>query len=261
MPHPEAAAAAARLMAQHGAGAPFDGIAPWPDAADEAFAYEVQDAYVALRRAAADGALGGYKIGLTTPRMQAFCGGDRPISGVVLQRGIQSSPARIERAAYVHLGVESELAVRIGRPLPGDATNVTRTDVSAAVDRVAAAFELIDDRGADYATLNWLWMAADNSWNAGLVLGPAMPAADIGDLECVLEIDGVSADRGTTADVLGHPFDAVAWLAAHLHRRGQSLLPGQWVSTGSIATIRFPEAGQHMRFTIKGLEPVELSVV
>lgn len=255
-----AGVAAAWLLGQHDERARFHGIEPWPAAPDEAYAYAVQDGWLALRHARKPDMKAGYKIGLTTPRMQKLCRGDRPISGVMPASGIRSSPARLSAGDYVHLGIESELAVRITRPLSARGGPVTRADVAAAVGEIAAAFELIEDRHADYATLDWLWMAAENSWHAGLVLGPSIAPRDVSDLVGVLAIDGVEVDRGSTRDVLGHPYDAVAWLADHLAARGRSIEPGHWISTGSIATIRFAEVGRCYRFTIAGLPPVDLTI-
>jgi 2-oxo-3-hexenedioate decarboxylase/2-keto-4-pentenoate hydratase len=253
-------AAAVWLLAQHDQRAHFRGIEPWPAAPDEGYAYAVQDGWLALRQARRPDTVAGYKIGLTTPRMQKLCRGDRPISGVMQGSGVRRSPARVAAGDFVHLGVESELAVRTSRPLPAGGAPVTRADVAAAVGEIAAAFELIEDRHADYSTLDWLWMAAENSWHAGLVLGPSVAPCDVADLPGVLAIDGVEADRGSTRDVLGHPYDAVAWLATHLRARGRSIEPGDWISTGSIATIRFAEVGRSYRFTIAGLPPVELAI-
>jgi 2-keto-4-pentenoate hydratase len=260
MPIPSPDTAAAWLSAQHRSRTRFRGIEPWPAGPDETFAYAVQQGLLERRRAERPDTVFGYKIGLTTPRMQTLCRGDRPISGVMYEGGVCTSPARIAVSDFVHLGIESELAVRLTRPLPVTAAPITRADIAASVGEIAAAFELIEDRHADYTTLDWLWMAADNSWHAGLVLGPAVSARDVADLAGVLEIDGTEVDRGSTRDVLGHPFDAVAWLANHLRGRGLPLEPGHWISTGSIATIRFAEPGRHYRFTLASLPPVTLSI-
>lgn len=256
----DAATAADWLLDQHDRRERFGGIEPWPAVPGEAYAYAVQEGWLARRLARKPDEVAGYKIGLTTPRMQKLCRGDRPISGVMLRAGIRSAPARVVASDFVHLGIESEVAVRIARPLPTGSVPVTRSDVAGCVGEIAAAFELIEDRHADYATLDWLWMAAENSWNAGLVLGPAAPPRDLSALDGVLEIDGVEVDRGSPCDVLGHPYDAVAWLANHLRARGKSIEPGHWISTGSIATIRFAEPGRRYRFTIEGLAPVELEI-
>jgi 2-keto-4-pentenoate hydratase len=259
---PLADRAAQWLIEEHAQRRPFAGIEPWPATPDEAFAYDVQSGLVAYRLANADARIGGYKIGLTTPRMQRLCRGDRPISGVMPAAGLRQSPAKVALDGFVHLGVESELAVRLDKPIEATSGKIGRAQVAAAVGEIAAVFELIEDRGADYATLDWLWMAADNSWHAGLVIGPRMSASDvdISDRAGVLSIDGQEVDRGSTRDVLGHPYDAVAWLAGHLANRGLRLDAGHWISTGSIATIRFPRRGEHYKFEIAGLPAVELTV-
>jgi len=255
----QAEIAAAWLHGEHAHRRAFAGIEPWPGQADEAYAYAVQDGLLS-RRLAGDQAVAGYKIGLTTPIMQKLCHGDRPISGVMPARGLRPAPALVKASEFVRLGVESELAVRLATPLPRRSTPITREDVAACVVEIAAAFELIEDRGADYDTLEWLWMAADNSWHAGLVLGRTVPVRDIGDLEGVLRIDGKIDSTGSTRDVLGHPFDAVAWLANHLRARGRELEPGHWISTGSIVPIRHARPGQHFLFAIAGLPAVELTI-
>jgi 2-keto-4-pentenoate hydratase len=257
-PSPERTAA--WLAEQHELRQSFRGLEPWPATADEAYAYAVQEAFLARRTAAHNQEIAGYKIGLTTPRMQTLCRGDRPISGVMARQGIRRSPAQVSTGDFVHLGIESELAVRLARAPVATATAFSRADIAAAVGEVAAAFELIEDRHADYTTLDWLWMAAENSWHAGLVLGPPASPRDIADLAGVLRVDGKEIDRGSTRDVLGHPLDAVAWLANHLAERGIGLVAGQWISTGSIATIRFAQPGQLYRFEIEGLAPVDLTI-
>ena len=69
--------------------------------------------------------------------------------------------------------VECELAVRLGRDLPQAAAPYTRESVRGAVSEVMAAFELIEDRFADYKSSKALSLIADNAWNGGVVLGPA----------------------------------------------------------------------------------------
>ena len=255
----QAEAAANWLHEEHVQRRAFKGIEPWPSQPDEVYAYAVQDGL--LSRRLADGeAIAGYKIGLTTPIMQTLCHGDRPISGVMPARTLRPAPALVRTGDFVRLGIESELAVRIATPLPRKPAPLTRDDIAASVVEIAAAFELIEDRGADYDTLQWLWMAADNSWHMGLVVGRSVPVRDLSDLKGTLRIDGKVDSAGSTRDVLGHPFDAVAWLANHLRTRGRELEPGQWISTGSIVPIRHAKPGQHYHFTIAGLPPVEISV-
>jgi len=235
--------------------------APPGRAGDVAFAYDVQDALAPLTPGG-DRPPVGYKIGLTTPRMQQMCGIDEPIVGAIFEGRLFAAPARIPVANYVKLGAESEIALRIGRPFaaPAEATAATVLD---HVDGVCAAFELVDDSGADYGRLSAATLVADNAWNAGLVTGPVAAPGGAGSLKGlrgVLSRDGQIVDEGTSSDVLGDPAEALAWVVRHLARRGRALVPGQWVSTGSIVPTKFVEPGQAWRFEVEGLAAVEVTL-
>lgn len=234
--------------------------APEGRAGDLAFAYATQDAL--LPRLGGGAEIVGWKIGLTTPRMQQMCGVAEPIVGAILAGRLHRAPARVAVGDHVRLGVESEIALRIGRAFATGET-VSPGRVLEHVDGVAAAFELVDDSGADYARLSAVTLVADNAWNAGLVTGPVRAAADIGALagrRGVLTRDGEAVDEGSSSDVLGDPANALAWVVGHLASRGRALEPGQWVSTGSIVPTKFVAPGQTWRFEVEGLEPVELTL-
>jgi 2-keto-4-pentenoate hydratase len=224
-------------------------------------AYAVQREYVRLQMQARNTGAAGYKIGLTTPRMQAMCGIDRPIAGVVLADRVHGSGANLRTAAYGRIGLEFEIAVRLARDLVSDGRPPTIDEVAAAVDAVAAAVEIIDDRGADYHNLDALSLIADNAWNGGIVLGAfAKPWPDLAAAEGVVSMGGTVLDRGLGRDVLGHPFHAVAWLATHLADRGSRLRAGDIVMTGSVVTTKFPDRASTYRFVLLGLGVVEISV-
>ena len=231
-------------------------------AGDLAFGYATQDAL--LPKLGAGGlAVVGWKIGLTTPRMQQMCGVAEPIVGAILAGRAHAAPARVAAGDHTRLGIESEIALRIARPFPlGEAVEADR--VLDFVGEVAAAFELVDDAAADYARLSAATLVADNAWNAGLVTGPPAPAAGFGSLagrRGVLARDGEVVDEGSSSDVLGDPAEALAWVVRHLGARGRALEPGHWVSTGSIVPTRFVTPGETWRFEVDGLAPVELTVV
>jgi 2-keto-4-pentenoate hydratase len=254
----DAAAFAAEIAQRHARRERFTLEMPPGRGGDLAFGYAAQEALWPLMTTEA--AIAGWKVGLTTPRMQQMCGVDDPIVGAVLAGRIHGSPAQVAAGDHVRLGAESEIALRIGRPIPAGAAP---EDALACVDAICAAFELIEDWGADYARLSAATLVADNAWNAGLVTGPLRSAAGFGSLAGrtgVLFKDGERQDEGSSSDVLGDPANALAWVARHLADRGRPLQPGHWVSTGSIVPTRFVEPGQTWRFEVEGLEPVELVV-
>lgn len=228
--------------------------------ASVADAYAVQRAYVRRQRQARHAAPKGYKIGLTSARMQAMCGIDSPLAGVVLSDRVHASGVRLSRADYGRLGLEFEIAVEMGEDLGGGGRSID--EVGAAVARVRPGIEVVDDRNADYAGLEALSLIADNSWNAGVVLGPSTENwPDLASIEGRATADGVEIGRGYGRDVLDHPFHAVAWLADHLASTGEGLRAGDIVMTGSIITTKFPDAPRRYRFELGGLGAVEVEVV
>jgi 2-keto-4-pentenoate hydratase len=253
------AAELARTLAErHAARATFTSIFDEGEASVD-LAYDVQDHYVAGLLASGE-TPAGYKVGLTTKRMQALCGVDEPIAGVALASRIHAAPCTVRVADYVRLGVESEMAVRIG-PSVGERAMPEDLPLSALVDQVCASFELVEDSGADYKRLSAASIVADNGWNAGLVFGAPVPIAAFEYLRGrrgVLRLNGEQVNEGMSDEVLGDPLEAVHWLARHLRHRGGALKPGDWVSTGAICPTRFVHPGETYVFELDGLPPTEL---
>ena len=231
-----------------------------PATIDEA--YDMQEAFQALL-APQRGAIVGYKIALTTPVMQKMVGFDAPCAGAVFESGVHHSPASVQSTDFVRLGAECEVAVRLSAGLPASGAPYDRAGVSSAVGALMPAFELVDDRGADYSNLYFLGVAADNAWNAGVVLGPELADWQSLDLEGAggaMTINGEPAGEGYGRDVLGHPLDALAWLANTLAGRGKELQAGMLVMTGSIVSTKFLKAGDVAEFTFEGLGDIRLTV-
>lgn len=247
--------AARGLARDHRENRRFEAVAGLPDLAT---AYRVQEAYVA--EMAGDDRVLGYKIGLTSKQMQEMCGVAHPIAGAVLGRRVMRSGARLRLGDYGRLGVEFEICVRLGRDLPARATSYTRAEVAAAVDGVCAAVELVDDRNADYATLDVASLVADNSWNAGIVLGEIVtPPADLATVAAIAWLDDVEIGRGVGADALGHPYETLVWLSSHLAAAGRGLKAGDLVMTGSLVRTCFPDKAFAYRFEVAGIGGVEVS--
>src|SRR5947209_12285607 len=120
------------------------------------------------------GEIAGWKIALTSRAMQQMTGVDQPAAGAIFSKVVHSSPARVDLAAYHHLGVEFEVAVRLGDDLPAGDGPWTRASVAGRVAACLPAFELVEDGDADYTTLDASNLIAQNTCNGGVVLGPAV---------------------------------------------------------------------------------------
>jgi 2-keto-4-pentenoate hydratase len=252
--------AAESLLAEHKANARFKPLGPPDSPATISDAYDIQERYVALLRSEhGDGV--GYKVGLTSAPMQAFCGIDHPIAGVVLARRVYRSGATVRRSDFGRLGLEFEIAVRIKSDIPVTEMPCTPEMIAPHIDGVCAAIELVDDRSADYTHLDVLSLLADNSWNGGIVLSEF--ATKWSNLESVrgrATNDDVVIGEGHGRDILGHPFNSVAWLATQLASRRVRLKAGQVVMTGSVMKTVFPIEDATFRFELEGIGLVEVQV-
>jgi len=225
-------------------------------------AYRIQDALHRLLAAAGRGEIVGWKIALTSKAMQQMTGVDQPAAGAIFSKVVHASPARIDLAAYHHLGVEFEVAVRLGDALPASGGPWTRQSVASRVAACVPAFELVEDGNADYKTLDAFTLIAQNTWNGGVVLGTTTDWRGL-DLEIAVTrcwLNDRPEGQGKTGDAMGHPFEAVAWLANLLNGRGRALERDMIVMMGSSITTKFPAPGDRVRFAIDGLGEAALEV-
>ena len=252
--------AAEALLAAHKANLRFKTLSALEAPATISDAYDIQEKYVGLLRGEHGGTVG-YKVGLTSAAMQAFCGIDHPIAGVVLASRVHRSGATVRRADFGRLGLEFEIAVRIKSDVPVTSTPCTAEGIQPHIDGVCAAIEIVDDRSADYANLDVRSLVADNSWNGGIVLSEFANVWH--DLESVLgraTKDRVAIGEGHGRDILGHPFNSVAWLATQLASRGEGLKASQVVMTGSVMKTVFPIEDTSYRFDLEQIGSVEVGV-
>ena len=230
----------------------------YPGSLDEAYA--IQREFREIEQARGRGAVVGYKIGLTTPIMQKVCGVDEPCYGAMFASEVHHRRAEISAREYCRIGVETEIAFRLGSDLPhgGD-----RSRVVAAVESAMAAIELIEDLHFDYRRLDAAALVAGNVWNAGAVVGAPVwewRGFDLARATARLLINGREIGSGTGGEVMGHPLDALAWLADKLAAAGAPLQRGMIVLTGSTVPIQYPAPGDRVLVEVSSLGTAELAV-
>ena len=161
---------------------------------------------------------------------------------------------------YCRLGVETEIVLRLGDDLP---VGGNPQQVAAAVETCVAAIELIEDLRYDYKRLDAAAMMAGTVWNAGVVLGAPVTdwaVLDLAQMTACLSINVRAIGSGKGGDVMGHPLNALAWLAGKLAAVGTPLRRGMIVMTGSMVAIQYPVAGDRVLVEISGLGTAELAV-
>jgi 2-keto-4-pentenoate hydratase len=182
----------------------------------------------------------------------------------VFEKGVHDSGAKLAASDYVRVGVECEIAVRLKRDLAASEAPFTAEWVGEAIEAYYPAIEIVDDRYVQWETIGAPTLIADDFFAAGCVLGPAVAFSAAPDLRTVAGravVNGKEAGKGTGADVLGHPHNALAWLANHLAAEGKGLHAGQIVLTGSLVKTLWLKAGDRVTMELERLGTVKAEFV
>lgn len=225
-------------------------------------AYELQDHLNARLAETNCGAAIGYKIGCTTGVMQNYMGIPHPCAGRMFAATTHEQHGKYRRSQLCRPGVECEIGVRIGRTMTGPHP-FTAEDCVAHVSEVNASIELVDDRWTEFRKVSTPVLVSDNFFAAGCVFGDGavLSPDEITNLTGRMWINEKQVGQGTAADILGHPFNALAWLANHCQARDQPLAEGELISLGSVVQTQWIERGDRVRIEFARLGSCTLELV
>ncbi len=233
-----------------------------PQSLDEAYA--IQEALRPLLEARGLGAPAGWKIGCTTPVMQSYLNIGHPCAGTLYRGSTYRDRAALRASDFFQLGLECEIAVRLAGALGPRPGGQTRETVAGAVGGVMTSVEIVDHRFRDFAAVATPSLVADDFFSVGCVLGAERPLEDLGDLAALsggFGIDGAPpSESGSGAAILGHPLNALAWLAEHVAARGGRLQAGALVTLGSVVKTIYPAGGTRIEAGFDRLPPVALQI-
>lgn len=221
----------------------------------------LEDGYAVQGRAnavlaASLGPVVGHKIGGTTAAMRRYLNLPEPIAGEIFATTVVADGATVRRQDYLRLGIETEIAVRLGRTLSASAAPYGREEVADVVAAVMAAIELVDDRYEDFVAVGPATVIADNAFDAGSILGPELEdwrALDLGCLQARTLRDGAIVAEGLSDSLYGHPLDALAWLANRRAALGLDLPAGTFVSLGSITPVQWVDTPGKFAIEVEAL--------
>jgi 2-keto-4-pentenoate hydratase len=130
-------------------------------------------------------------------------------------------------------------------PASGDALELA--GLRSAVAECFMGLELVGRRVTGDVPLNEATAIADYSLDVAVVRGAPIAdweRRDLATLPVCAVVDGATVASGTGARVLGHPLNALLWLATALSRRGERLRSGEIVFTGTWTGITKVASGQ-----------------
>jgi 2-keto-4-pentenoate hydratase len=213
-------------------GPPLHELPPACRPRTDADAYQIQEA---VARQLGE-TIGGWKVGAASAAGAAFC-------APIWMRMIRSSPASYTAAELRIIGIEAEIAFRLGRDLPPRAAAYDPAEVTAGA-ALHPAIEVVDSRYADFRSLDRLSILADNFSNGGLVYGPAVAdweKLDLGSTAITVTEDGepfADSSGGAVRD----PIAALVDFANLINGRGGAKA-GTLVTTGSWTGLVFTRRG------------------
>jgi 2-keto-4-pentenoate hydratase len=178
----------------------------------------------------------GWKVTALAAEDQRKFSSDRPVAGPLFDPYFHTAPATLRHAEYLTPLIECEVAFLLGSDLPVRAEPYRRGEIEAAIAAVVPVFEIVDARvPSEAADLTKL---ADCIGNGDFVMGTPVEdwrKLDLRNTAITLSLNGVAAERGNSAKILGDPLLAVLALANAQPVSGE-LKAGQIVTTGSCIT-------------------------
>ncbi len=191
----------------------------------------------------------GYKVGLTSRPVQKKFGVDHPLRGVLLRRMLLDGDAVVPAKFGAVPIAEADLMVRVRDAGINGARNPQ--EVLEHLDAVIPFIELPDLMLKKGEPLTAATITAINVGARLGVLGRPIPveatpefARALAEMQVYVSVDGALVMKVPGKAILGHPLNAVIWLAKDLARNGGALRAGDLISLGSLGRPLRPRAGQ-----------------
>lgn len=221
-----------------------------PAAAADAYAIQRESLALRVSRVV------GWKVGAKSA--------DGPIQGSMLPSdAFLASPGVVRRADHAVLGLELEIAFRLGRTFAPSETPYASEEVMASIAAMAATIEVVSSRYAGWPKVAPLLQLADLQNHGALCVAegvPYDPAYPFEQPAARFEFDGSNVVLAPPRNPAGDPRRLLAWLVNHVTASGVAFTDDLWVTTGSYTGMHFPEAAGAAVGRFDGLPEVRLTL-
>jgi 2-keto-4-pentenoate hydratase len=142
---------------------------------------------------------------------------------------------------------ESEFLLRLGASPPEGKMDFTLAEAAELIDAVHVGIEVASSPLGAINDLGPIAVISDFGNNNGLLIGAEIPdwrSSGFEDWTVATRIDGVEVGTGRAADFPDGAIGAARFLLESMARRGISLEPGQWISSGAVTGVHRAHPGQ-----------------
>lgn len=225
-------------------------------------AYHVQDLCI---KGWSDTLIGWKVAGLKPALYEQFCA--KRLSGPVFEKNIQFSSGSDQIVAPVFAegfaAIEAEFIIELADVSALPKSNLTIEDAQKGIAKVFMGIEIASSPIKNTHSYGALSPICDFGNNAGVIVGPEITHwrdIELSDIPVSITIGDETVGKGQTKLGLDGPIGAVAYLIEHLHKRGYTIKPGTYISSGAITGAHQTTVGISSQVTFDGIGTINLEL-
>ena len=202
--------------------------------------------------------LTGYKIGLTSREAQSHFNVFEPDFGHLFGDMAVPTDGELNLSQLIQPKIEGEIAFVLEHELKGP--GVTSAQAIRAVAGAMVSMEVVDSRIKDWK-IKAVDTIADNGSSARFILSNEiipLDQLDLANAGMALSCNGEVQLTASGAAVMGHPINALVFLANELGSRGIGLQPGQVILSGSLGGMISLRENDYYQCEVLGLGSVRV---
>ncbi|MEM7799452.1 MAG: fumarylacetoacetate hydrolase family protein [Chloroflexota bacterium] len=229
-------------------------------------AYQTQEILVDQLLSRHGGKTVGYKVACTNRSAQELLKVDGPFYGCLLSATTyrySDSPINLAANEFTLRAIEAEFTLEIGWDIPSRPERYSTAEIAPFIKAVMPSIEIVHWRYEAFGPAGGLAILADNAIHGAHVIGEPVSAewtgSELDQVPVRLFVNGELQEEGGSQNVMGSPFNVLAFLIEELAGQGRMLKAGDLVTTGVTTDIYMAEAGDTVRADFDRFGQVEVT--